>query len=151
MSNELTLGRINFAPLARSFVGFDELFRELDRSFANSSTISQKYPPYNIVRKSDTEYSISLAVAGFRPDQLTLTVDGSTLRVEGNIEKADSEDGVNYVHKGIATRSFRQEFTLGEHMEVEGASSENGILEIRLVKNIPEAMKPKTIAIEYKS
>jgi molecular chaperone IbpA len=151
MSNELTVGRINFGPLARSFVGFDDLFRELDRSFASSGTIAQKYPPYNIVKRSDSEYSISLAVAGFSPDQLSITVDNHTLRVEGNIEKTEDADSINYVHKGIATRSFRQEFTLGEHMEVEGAISENGILEIRLIKNIPEEKKPKTIAIEYKS
>ncbi len=149
MSNNITLRSFNFEPFLRSHVGFDDLFNELDRAFANSAA-TQKYPPYNIEKCSESEYKISLAVAGFKPDQLVVTVENQVLRVEGVIEKSEEDTQPNYLHKGIATRSFRQEFRLGEHVEIDGASSENGILEIRLVKHVPEAMKPKTIAIEYK-
>jgi len=129
----------------RATIGFDRLFNELERGFANSPN-GNGYPPYNIAQINDDEYMISVAVAGFGMDNLDITLEKNVLTVEGTAPKGDEE--VNYLHKGIGGRNFRRQFTLAEHIEVEQAGLELGMLNIHLVRNVPEAQKPKKIAIK---
>ena len=133
----------DLTPFTRSTIGFDRLFDELDRQFANTS--STGYPPYNMAAVDENEYMISLAVAGFGMDNLEITKDGNLLTVEGTAPKGDEE--VRYLHKGIAGRGFRRQFTLADHVEVESANLELGMLNIHLVRRIPEELQPKRIAI----
>ena len=128
----------------RATIGFDRLFNELDRKFANSPN-GNGYPPYNIAQINEDEYMISLAVAGFGMDNLEITKDGKTLRIEGNAPKGDEH--VNYLHKGIGGRNFRREFTLADHVEVVNAGLELGMLNVHLKREIPEELQPKTIEI----
>jgi len=137
------LTTLDLPQLHRATIGFDRLFNELDRTFANSQ--SQGYPPYNIVQENEDEYVISLAVAGFSMEDLDITKDKNTLRVEGTSPKRDEE--VNYLHKGIGGRNFRREFTLADHVEVEGATLDLGMLNIKLKRIVPEELQPKKIAI----
>ena len=138
------LTTLNLPDFARATVGFDRLFNEMERQFANSA--SNGYPPYNIVQVDEDEYMISLAVAGFGMDNLEITKDGNTLTVEGTSPKG--EETVNYLHKGIAGRSFRREFTLADHVEVESAGLELGMLNIYLKREVPEELQPKKISIK---
>lgn len=128
----------------RATIGFDRLFNELERGFANSPN-GNGYPPYNIAQVNEDEYMISLAVAGFSMDNLEITKDGDTLKVEGTAPKGDED--VNYLHKGIGGRNFRREFTLADHVNVNSANLELGMLNIHLVRELPEALKPKKIKI----
>jgi molecular chaperone IbpA len=137
------LTTLDLPTFHRATVGFDRLFNEMERQFANSA--SQGYPPYNIAQINEDEYMISLAVAGFGLDNLEITKDGNILRVEGTSPKGG--ENVNYLHKGIAGRGFRREFTLADHVEVENAGLELGMLNIHLVRRIPEELQPKRIAI----
>ena len=139
------LQTLNIPNLHRASIGFDQMFDELERSFANTPN-SQGYPPYNIAQINDDEYMISVAVAGFGMDNLDITKDGKILRIEGTSPKGDEE--VNYLHKGIGGRNFRREFTLAEHVDVSNAGLELGMLNIHLVREVPEALKPKKIAIK---
>ena len=138
------LQTLDLPTFTRSTVGFDRMFQDMDRMFEN--TKSQGYPPYNIAQINDDEYMISIAVAGFGMDNLDITLDKNTLTVEGNAPGGDED--VKYLHKGIGGRNFRRQFTLAEHVEVEGAELKNGILNIHLVRNVPEALQPKKIAIK---
>lgn len=137
------LTTLDLPSFRRATIGFDQLFNELDRQFANSA--SQGYPPYNIAQINDDEYMISIAVAGFGMDNLDITKDKNVLRIEGTSPKGD--ENVNYLHKGIGGRNFRREFTLADHVEVEGATLELGMLNIHLKREVPEALQPKKIAI----
>jgi molecular chaperone IbpA len=128
-------------------VGFDRLFEQMDRHFANSS--GNGYPPYNIVQINEDEYMITLAVAGFGMEDIEITKNGNILNIEGDSAK-NQEDTVNYLHKGIATRSFRRQFTLADYVEVEGAELELGMLNVHLKRYIPEEKQPKRIAITSK-
>ena len=128
----------------RATIGFDRLFNELDRKFANSPN-GNGYPPYNIAQINEDEYMISLAVAGFGMDNLDITKDGKILRIEGTAPKGDEH--VNYLHKGIGGRNFRREFTLADHVEVVNAGLELGMLNVHLKREIPEELQPKTIEI----
>ena len=140
------LTALDLHPLYRNAIGVDRLF---DRLINNIETTSQSnYPPYNIVQVDENEYSIEMAVAGLDEEDLDITQDQNTLIVAGNIEVSEE---LNYLHKGIAGRSFRREFTLADHVEVTEANLKKGILFIRLKREIPEAMKPKTIAISHVS
>ena len=137
------LTTLDLPTFHRATVGFDRLFNELERHFANSA--SQGYPPYNIAQINEDEYMISLAVAGFGLDNLEITKDGNILRIEGTPPKGGED--VNYLHKGIAGRGFRREFTLADHVEVENAGLELGMLNIHLVRRVPEELQPKRIEI----
>ena len=141
MTRLTTLDLPNFH---RATIGFDRLFNELERGFANSPN-GNGYPPYNIAQLNDDEYMISLAVAGFGMDNLDITKDGTQLKIEGTAPKGDDE--VNYLHKGIGGRNFRREFTLADHVEVVGAGLEHGMLNVHLKREVPEALKPKRIEI----
>ena len=140
MTRTMTL---DFPHFTRSTVGFDRLFDELQREFAN--TKSNGYPPYNVAEISEDEWMISVAVAGFGMDNLDITLDKNILTVEG-IAPGGDED-VKYLHKGIAGRNFRRQFTLAEHVEVANATLELGMLNIHLKRNVPEELQPKKIAI----
>ena len=127
----------------RATIGFDRLFNELNQQFANSK--SQGYPPYNIAQINDDEYMISIAVAGFGMDNLEITKDKNVLVIEGTTPPGD--EGVNYLHKGIGGRNFRREFTLADHVEVENATLELGMLNVHLKRELPEELQPKKIKI----
>jgi molecular chaperone IbpA len=129
----------------RATIGFDQLFNEIERGFANSPN-GNGYPPYNIVQMNDDEYMISLAVAGFGMDNLEIEKDGKMLHIVGTAPKGDED--VNYLHKGIGGRAFRREFTLADHVEVSNASLELGMLNVHLTREVPEALKPKKIKIK---
>jgi len=134
---------LELPALQGATIGFDRLFNELDRQFANSK--SGGYPPYNIAQINEDEFMISLAVAGFGMDNLEVIKDGNTLRIEGTSPKGDEE--VNYLHKGIAERNFRREFTLADHVEVENATLDLGMLNVHLKREVPEELLPKSIKI----
>ena len=141
MTRLTTLDLPNFQ---RATIGFDRLFNELERGFANSPN-GNGYPPYNIAQINEDEFMISLAVAGFGMDNLSIEKDKNILKIEGTAPKGDEQ--VNYLHKGIGGRSFRREFTLADHVNVKTANLELGMLNIHLVRELPEALKPKTIKI----
>ena len=141
MTRLTTLDLPNFH---RATIGFDRLFDEIERQFANSPN-GNGYPPYNIAQINDDEFMISLAVAGFGMDNLDITKDGNVLKIEGTAPKG-SED-VNYLHKGIGGRNFRREFTLADHVEVANANLELGMLNVHLVREVPEELQPKKIKI----
>jgi len=137
--------RSEFAPLYRSTVGFDNLFRLID-AMASENGDTPGYPPYNIERTAENEYRITMAVAGFGCDDLNVEVKENTLTVRGS--KPSSDDGAReFLHRGIAERAFERRFQLADHVEVSGADMRDGLLHIKLVRNIPERMKPRTIAI----
>jgi molecular chaperone IbpA len=137
------LTTLDLPSLHRATIGFDRLFEQLDREFANSK--SQGYPPYNIAQIDDDEFMITLAVAGFGMDNLEITKDKNILTIEGTSPPGGEE--VNYLHKGIANRNFRREFTLADHVEVESAGLEHGMLNIHLKREVPEELQPKKIEI----
>jgi molecular chaperone IbpA len=133
--------RYDWTPLWRSTIGFDRLFDVLDEVQRASE---ETYPPYNIERLDENRFQISVALAGFTPDEVSLTVEHNVLTLEGR--KAEKEERT-LLHRGISARSFKRQFTLADHVEVKGARFENGLLVIDLVREIPETMKPRRIAI----
>jgi molecular chaperone IbpA len=138
------MNTIDLTPLYRSTVGFDRLASLLDTTLRNQNT--NGYPPYNIEVTGDNRYGVTLAVAGFARDEIDIQVENGVLAVVGRKEKSDADR--NYLYQGIATRSFERKFNLADHVEVTGASLDNGLLTISLVKEIPEAMKPRKIQIQ---
>jgi molecular chaperone IbpA len=150
MTKTLTLRSFDIPALTKFGIGFDNMFDELMRVSAQQS--STNYPPYNIVQINEDEYMISLAVAGFGLDNLSVTKDKNFLVIEGKEYQSDSEKIVpNYLHKGISNRDFRREFQLADHVEISNAHLELGILSVHLKREVPEEAKPKAIAITYKS
>ena len=135
----------DFSPLFRTSVGFDRLANMLDN--ASRMDNASGYPPYNIDATDENHYRITMAVAGFAEDELNVTVQESALLVEGHKSK-ESEEGRQFLHRGIATRSFQRSFQLADHIRVTGAKFENGLLHIELAREVPEAKKPRTIAID---
>lgn len=134
----------DLSPLFRSTVGFDRLSRALDTAFQLDSR-AQGYPPYNIEKVDEDGYRITMAVAGFGESDLEVTQSENTLIVRGNVEK--KEDKGRVLHRGIAARSFERRFQLADYIEVREANLMNGLLHISLVREVPEAMKPRSIAI----
>lgn len=128
--------------LWRSTVGFDRLLDLVDETAR--WTGDDNYPPYNIERTSDDQYAISLALAGFAPEDLTITAEQNVLTVEGR--KTDKGEH-QYLYQGISSRPFRRAFNLADHVQVKGATFEGGLLKIELVREVPEAMKPRRIHI----
>jgi molecular chaperone IbpA len=131
----------DFSPLYRSTIGFDRLFNMLDQ--VPEPAID--WPPYNILKTGDDQYRITMAVAGFAPDEIELVQQESALVVKG--QKHPDPEGVQVLHRGIATRAFKQTFNLADHVKVQGASLENGLLVVDLVREVPEEMKPRRIEI----
>jgi molecular chaperone IbpA len=136
----------DFAPLWRSSIGFDRLFDLLNDT--QRLEAQDNYPPYDIVRTGEDSYRISLALAGFSPEDITVTVQQNMLTVTGRkSEQAPRKSGHEYLYQGIAAREFERQFSLEDHVEVENAALENGLLQINLVRRIPEAMKPRRVEI----
>ena len=134
----------DLTPLYRSTVGFDRLASVFD-SLASADGDAPTYPPYNIERRGENEYRISMAVAGFGEDDLNIEVKENSVTVRG--ERSEKSEETDYLHRGIATRTFERRFQLADHVEVKGANLENGLLHIDLVRELPEAMKPRTVEI----
>lgn len=142
MTRNISLHDI-FSRLNRDFVGFDDLWKSVTD---NAEILNPSgYPPYNIVKDGEDKFEITLAVAGFTPEEVSVALDGSSLTVTA--EKKD-EDTKTYLHKGIALRNFKREFRLAEFIEVVGADFSNGLLTITLEKRIPEEKKPKLIEVK---
>ena len=138
------MNTIDLTPLYRSSIGFDRLGNLLDTALRSEQS-SVGYPPYNIEVNGENRYGITLAVAGFEREELDIQVEKGVLTVRG--KKSDAKEERKYLYQGIATRTFERKFNLADHVEVVGAQLNNGLLSISLVREIPEAMKPKTIAI----
>ncbi len=139
----------DLSPLMRATVGFDRLTSLLDTaSRVDEATLG--YPPYNIEKTGEETYLITMAVAGFGEANLDVTVQENSLVIKAGKAKPEAEKGVRYLHRGIATRAFERRFDLADHIQVTGARLENGILSIELEREVPEAMKPRSIAIETK-
>lgn len=138
------MNAIDLGPLYRNSVGFDRFASLLDHAFS-ADTVTSGYPPYNIEALEDNRYAITLAVAGFERGDLDINVEKGVLTVRGR--KEDQQQRY-YLHQGIANRTFERKFSLAEHVEVTGAELNNGLLTISLVKEVPEAMKPRSIEIQ---
>ena len=136
---------LDLAPLYRATVGFDQIADLMDRALA-SDVGQSTYPPYNIEKTEDDAWRISVAVAGFGDDDLSIEVNDRNLIVTGR--KSDDDKNRKFLHRGIATRAFERRFHLADHVQVTGASHVNGMLHIDLVREVPEALKPRRIAIE---
>jgi len=134
----------DLSPLFRTSVGFDRMSHMMDRALRLEQT-AKGYPPYNIARVSDNNYRITLAVAGFAEEDLTITLKENILTVAGS--RSADEQEIEYLHRGIAGRGFSRNYQLADHIRVKTANLENGLLHIALEREIPEALKPRTIAI----
>ena len=134
----------DLTPLYRSAIGFDRLSSLFDQALSTAES-QPSYPPYNIELVDENSYRIVMAVAGFSDDEIDIEVEGDSLKIVGSKQK--SEDAPNYLHQGIAARNFERRFQLADHVKVTGAKLENGLLHVELVREIPEAMKPRKIEI----
>ena len=140
------LTTLDLSPFLRNSIGLDSLFDNLVGRMDMER--NQNYPPYNIIKKDDNNYIVEIAIAGFNDGDIDVTLHNGQLQVSG--EKSTIEAEGVHVHQGIGTRKFIRTFALSEYIEVETAEAQNGILTIHLKRNVPEAMKPKSIAISYK-
>lgn len=134
----------DLAPLYKSAIGFERFAKLMDE--AQRSENQNGYPPYNIELVEENHYRITMAVAGFADHELAIEVEGDTLRIDGT--KAKTEQSRHFLHQGIAERNFKRRFKLADHVQVSNANMEHGLLHVDLVQEIPEAMKPKKIAIQ---
>jgi len=131
----------DFSPLWRSTIGFDRLF---DLAEAAQRSTEDNYPPYNIERLGEDRYQIGLAIAGFAPDEISVTAEQNVLTIEGRrIDKPERQ----YLYRGISERPFKRQFNLADYVQVKSATFENGLLRVDLVREVPEAMKPRKIAV----
>lgn len=135
----------DFSPLFRSTIGFDRLSRLMDSALRSEEA---SYPPYNIEKLDENAYRITMAVAGFGPEDITITTQENALLVTGKMK--NGEDQKAYLYRGIAGRAFERRFQLADFIKVSGAELNNGLLHIDLVREVPEAMKPRTIKVETK-
>ena len=142
---QFTLSTLDLPALHRHAIGFDRMFEELNRTFANSR--ADNYPPHNVVKLNDTHYVIEVAVAGFAETEIDVELKENVLTVRGEQTKTEKE--VEYLHKGISARNFTRTFTLADNMEVRGATVKNGILAVALEQIVPEEQKPKKIQITF--
>src|SRR4051794_9677847 len=140
---DVAMRTYDFSPLYRSTVGFDQLFDLLDQTARGEPS---NWPPYSIERISDDDYRITMALAGFSPDEIELVQKENTLLVAGH-KNAEQQQGAEILHRGIATRPFRQTFNLADHVKVTDARFENGLLTVELKREVPEALKPRRIEI----
>jgi molecular chaperone IbpA len=135
--------RVDFSPLYRSAIGFDRLAQLFDDAQRAADTA---YPPYNIELVSEDKYQITMAVAGFQRSELDIEVERDTLKITGRRQKDEAKR--TFLHRGIASRDFEHRFQLADHVKVVGAKLDNGLLHIELVREIPEIMKPRKVAID---
>lgn len=138
----------DLTPYRRSTVGFDRLFDLIENSARLQQT--DNYPPFNIERVSEDRYRVTLAVAGFKADEIDITAQQNLLQVSGRKEEVSAEERAKYLHLGIAARNFERRFELADFVRVENASLADGLLVVELVREVPDAMKPRKIAINGK-
>lgn len=138
------LSRFDTTALNRALIGFDRVFNEVERRISN--TPNTNYPPFNILQHDDNSYEIEIAVAGFNREDITVKVDRDQLFISG--KQKDSETTAKYLHKGLAARDFVRVFTLADHMEITQAEMTNGILCVKIVRVVPEELKPRVIEIK---
>jgi molecular chaperone IbpA len=148
-NNTLTLRSFDIPSINKFGIGFDNIFDELQRISLQQG--NQNYPPYNVVKYDENTSVIELAVAGFRENDITVTVEKNQLTIVGEkVESLDELDkNVEYLHRGISSRSFNRTFAIANYVEVTGADVSNGILSIKLERKIPEELKPRSIAISF--
>ena len=147
MTRNLTT--LNLDPFLRSTIGLPSMFENMINRAEQCQTNNGSYPPYNIIEIDEDHYLVEVAVAGFNKDEIEITTHDGRLKIEGRQNRNDDElDELTYLHKGISARSFEREWALAEHVEVTKAKVENGLLQIELAREIPEALKPKTITIK---
>jgi molecular chaperone IbpA len=146
---QLTLRSIDIPAIHRFSIGFDRMLDELSKSQEQQSNVN--YPHYNLLKHDEDNFTIEIAVAGFREGDIDITVEKNVLTVKGEQvqDLSDSTKKVEYLHRGISARNFARTFTLADYVEVISAVAENGILKIELERKVPEEQKPKTIAITY--
>lgn len=144
MSNALTVGRLNFAPIQRLSIGLDDMLDELSRM--TTGEIESNYPPHNLIKYNDDTFAIELAVAGFDLNDIDISLENNHLTVTGSKSEKESIEST-YLHKGISSRNFVKTFTLGHHIVVNGANMKNGMLSISLVRVLPENLKSRKISI----
>lgn len=137
---------LDLSPLHRFTVGFDNMSRLLDAAMRLDET-APSYPPYNIEKRGEDQYRVSMAVAGFSEDDLEITVQDNTLIIRGRLDKNEDGDEPEFLYRGIATRAFERRFQLADHIKVVGATLTNGLLHVELVREVPEEMKPRKIEI----
>jgi len=135
----------DFAPYRRSTIGFDRLFDMLENGSAGQG--QENYPPFDLIKTGENEYRIELAVAGFKPEEIDITAQQNVLLVSGRKSEESEQKGADYIYRGIANRSFERRFALADHIQVRGADLKDGLLQIELLREIPEAMKPRKIDI----
>jgi molecular chaperone IbpA len=140
--NNNALSRID--TLSRALIGFDTMFDTMERRFANQ--VSNNYPPHNIIKTDENQYEIQVAVTGFDKSEISVTVENNILVIKGESMTTEYQQE-QYLYRGLATRDFAREFPLAEHIEVNGAEIKNGMLIVKLIRNIPESAKPKIIDI----
>ena len=137
------LARFDTTALNRALIGFDRIFNDFENRFQHSTT---NYPPYNVIKHDENSFEIEVAVAGFDREDITIEVDQNQLIIRGQRTKDD--DTSKYVYRGLAARDFERAFTLAEHIIVGDAELTNGILRVKLTREVPEALKPRVIAIK---
>ena len=142
---------LDLNPFYRNAIGVDQLFNRIVNQIDQHSNDATNYPPYNIIKTGEDTFEVQVAIAGFNEGEVNVEVRDNNLIVTG--EKTDQElpEGHEYTHKGISARKFLRTFSLADYVEVVTATSKNGILSVALERRVPEAMKPKTIAISYES
>jgi molecular chaperone IbpA len=138
------MNSFDFSPLLRTAIGFDRLARTLETARASQDT--QGYPPYNIEKLGEDSYVLTMAVAGFGPDDLEIVARDNVLTVAGRAPQ--TEEGRSYLHRGIAGRAFERRFALADHIVVDGANLEHGLLQLSLKRVVPEALKPRRIPVQ---
>ena len=142
----MTLGRVTFGPLAHSTLGFEKFINDVDRLLnMDVQKATSTFPPHNIIKLDESRYVVELAVAGFSKSEIEITVEDSTLTITG--EKKEGQADIQYLHRGIGTRSFTKKLTIADTIEVQGAEFKDGILRVGLINVIPEHKKPKKIEI----
>jgi molecular chaperone IbpA len=144
---DVQMRQFDLSPLYRSTIGFDRLFSLLDQAGAPESATASTYPPYNIERTGDNAYRLTLAVAGFAESDLTIETRQNALTIKGAKEARSDAASGELLYQGIAARAFERRFQLADHVQATGARLENGLLHVELVREIPEAQRPRTIAI----
>lgn len=137
------LARFDTSALNRALIGFDRIFNDFENRFQHSTT---NYPPYNVIKHDENSFEVEVAVAGFDREDITIEVDQDQLRIRG--QRKQTEDNREYLHRGLAARDFERQFTLAEHVIVGDAELTNGILRVKLTREIPETLKPRLISIK---
>lgn len=138
------LARFDTSALNRALIGFDRIFNDFENRFQHSTT---NYPPYNVIKRDENSFEIQIAVAGFSKEEISIELDQDQLTIKGYSSK-DADEAVQYLHRGLAARDFSRSFTIAEHVVVEGAELTNGILCVKLTREVPEALKPRLITIK---